>query len=196
MRPIKKILVWLLALFKLRRLPGSRRVALTAVVEGAVLIGDYTYIGGYSELRGVLGKIRIGRYCSIGRSVKIFSSGQAHRFDGFSTYPFYMLDSVIDRSKYNIKKPDTVIGNDVWIGSNSIIMAGVDVGDGAVIGAGAIVTRSVEPFTIVAGSPAKVVGRRFSDEIQAKVQSSGWWNLDYRELKTRYASALADNRVP
>lgn len=75
-----------------------------------------------------------------------------------------------------------IIGNDVWIGSNAVILQGVTVGDGAIIGAGAVVTRSVEPFTIVGGVPAKVIKKRFDSETENMVKNSEWWNLNSSEI--------------
>lgn len=179
--------------WKLGEAPGHRRVAYNAKVSGPVRIGDYTYIGGRSEIRAVLSEIVIGRYCSIGRDVKIFSSGQDHRFDGLSTYPFYVIDPSIDRRYYNVERPDTTIGNDVWIGSNASVMAGVSVGDGAVIGTSSVVTRDVPAFAVVAGTPARQIGTRFEPAVAEAVSRSQWWMLDHHELIARAGILVREN---
>jgi len=183
----------LITRWKLGEPAGHRRVAHDCKVSGPVTIGDYTYIGGRSEIRAVLSSITIGRYCSIGRDVKIFSAGQAHRFDGLSTYPFYVIDREVDRRHYNVESADTVIGNDVWIGSNATIQAGVTIGDGAVIGAASVVTRDVAPFAIVAGVPARQIGSRFDEQVAAAVADSQWWLLDHEHLKDRAGHLLHAN---
>ncbi|SKB07319.1 CatB-related O-acetyltransferase [Aeromicrobium choanae] len=183
----------LITRWKLGEPAGHRRVAHDCKISGPVTIGDYTYIGGRSEIRAVLSSITIGRYCSIGRDVKVFSSGQAHRFDGLSTYPFYVIDREVERRHYNVETTDTTIGNDVWIGSNSIIQAGVTIGDGAVIGAASVVTRDVAPYSIVAGVPARQIGTRFDDGVAAAVAESQWWLLDHDRLMGRAGHLLRTN---
>lgn len=178
--------------WKLGAPPRSRKVAHNAKISGDV-IGDYTYVGGRSEIRAVLTRVSIGRYCSIGRDVKIFSAGQSHRFDGLSTYPFYLLDKRIRRQDFNTSGPDTVIGNDVWIGSNAVIQAGVCIGDGAVVGSSSVVTRDVEPFTIVTGVPARKFARRFDSQTAAWVAGSRWWELDDPDLAAHGGEALIRN---
>lgn len=190
----KRLISWLITYIRLGERPNHRRVAYNARITGDVLVGDYSYIGGRTEIRAVLSRITIGRYCSIGRDVKIFSAGQMHRFDGISTYPFYVIDKEIERRHYNVGTDATQIGNDVWIGSNAVIQAGVTVGDGAVIGASAVVTRDVEPYSVVAGVPARVIGSRFDEAAAAQVAKSSWWLLDYPELKARMAGHIVHNR--
>ena len=184
----------LITAVKLRRRPEHRRVALSTIVKGTVEIGDYTYVGGFTEIRGTLTRVTIGRYCSIGRAVKIFSAGQMHTFHGLSTYPFFVLNRKLHRPFFNIVGAPTVIGHDVWIGSNSIIMAGVKIGDGAAVGAGSVVTRDVPAYTIAAGVPARVLSRRFSEDVAKKVSDSRWWELEFSELCERYGELVTENR--
>ena len=194
-RRSKRLASWLVTYSRLGARPGHRRVAYNAQVSGPVSIGDYTYIGGRTEIRAVLSPIEIGRYCSIGRDMKIFSSGQAHEFGGLSTYPFFAIDPELDRRNFNAVGSPTLIGNDVWIGSNAVIQAGVTIGDGAVVGASAVVTKDVEPYTIVAGVPARELGRRFDQTTADEVAASRWWQLGYAELKARYPHLVVENRA-
>lgn len=191
---VKRSLWWLVTWNRLGSRPGHRKVAYNAMVTGPVTLGDYTYIGGRTEIRAVLSPIQIGRYCSIGRDVKIFSAGQAHRFEGLSTYPFFVLDNELDRTNFNVVGSATVLGNDVWVGSGAVIQAGVNVGDGAVVGASAVVTKDVPPYSIVAGVPARVIGHRFDTTTAEKVAATRWWDLEYTDLKARYPQLIATNR--
>ena len=107
--------------------------------------------------------IHVGKYCSIGNLVTI--GAQAHYLDRFATFPF------------QTKPPKaTKIGNDVWIGCNSVILAGLTVGDGAVIGAGSVVTKDVPDYAIVVGNPARILRYR-------EVQVKGWWDLPRSEIE-------------
>jgi virginiamycin A acetyltransferase len=106
---------------------------------------------------------RIGRFCSIGRRVSIGAA--RHSIESLSTHPF-----VADTAS-----PPTTIGNDVWIGDNAVILAGVSIGDGAVVGAGAVVTRDVESYAIVGGVPARELRKRFTTELRERLLASKWW---------------------
>jgi chloramphenicol O-acetyltransferase type B len=107
------------------------------------------------------------------------AGNQGHRNDWISTFPFaYVPDAPEFSNANNAFQPagDTVIGNDVWIGSEAIIMPGVTIGHGAVIGARALVTKNVEPYTIVGGNPAKPIRKRFADEDIALLLQMAWWD--------------------
>ena len=128
----------------------------------------------------------IGAFCSIGNNVKI--GGGEHPYHWVSTSPVFYSgrDSVkkkfseFDRNE-NLK---TIIGNDVWIGQNSLVKQGVTIGHGAIIGMGSIVTRDVLPYMIVAGNPAKKIKSRFSEKIIEDLLVSKWWNLNESKLTT------------
>jgi acetyltransferase-like isoleucine patch superfamily enzyme len=145
-------------------------------------VGAYTY--GAPRVVFPTGRLKIGKFCSIAWDVTIYLGGN-HRVDWFALYPFggprwpeaEGLEGVLGG------KGDVTIGNDVWIGSNVIIMSGVTVGDGAVIAAGSVVTGDIEPFTIVGGNPARVIKKRFSDEVAARLLELRWW--DWPEEKIR-----------
>jgi len=131
--------------------------------------------------------LRIGAYCSIAEGVEIFLGGH-HRVDWCSTYPFpAMIPEAAHISGYNGTRGDVTIGNDVWLCSNSTILSGVTIGDGAVVAAGAVVSRDVPSYSIVAGNPARVVRRRFSDSICQALLEAAWW--EWPEEEVRHVSA-------
>lgn len=163
-----------------------------------VIIGDCA-LGGFSYINdgGRFSHTSIGRYCSIAEEV-VCGPGQ-HNHSFFSTHPFIYdpngassgLDEYQAFNEISGHHPPTpiavprsvttntvVIGNDVWIGMRSLIMSGVSVGDGAVIAAGAIVTKDVEPYTIVGGVPAKPIGKRFDEETIRQLMELRWWQYD------------------
>ena len=121
-------------------------------------------------------------YCSI--SFDVIIGAVSHPMDFISTHAFtYRKQFDIVEEDIMLKHPITNIGNDVWIGCGAIILSGVTIGDGAIIGAGAVVTKDVEPYTIVAGVPAKVLKTRFEKEISDKLIKLKWWELEDEKLK-------------
>lgn len=147
-------------------------------------VGEYSY--GVPRVVFPDGKLKIGKYCSISWNVTIFLGGN-HRVDWIALYPFSPNDPRWPEAEgiENVfsSKGDVTIGNDVWIGSDVIIMSGLTIGDGAVVGTGSVVTNDVESFTVVAGNPARVIKKRFSDEVIAKLLEIRWW--DWPEAKIR-----------
>jgi acetyltransferase-like isoleucine patch superfamily enzyme len=127
----------------------------------------------------------IGSFCSIADLVYI--GGAAHPLHFVSTSPVFLShrDSVKRKFSYHEFQhlPKTKIGNDVWIGFGARIRAGITIGHGAVVGMGAIVTHDVEPFTIVAGNPAKIISRRFTPEVSQELLNSKWWDFPDEELE-------------
>lgn len=120
--------------------------------------------------------LKVGNFCSIAGGVTIFLGGN-HRIDWITTYPF----SVFRENAQHIKghpasRGDVIIGHDVWIGANAVILSGVRIGNGAVIGASAVVTHDVPPYGVVAGNPAKIVKMRFNEKDIKILQSLEWWN--------------------
>lgn len=164
-----------------------------------VIIGDYTYYNceknvenfekdcilcHYKEFGD---KLIIGKFCSIGENVKFMMNAANHNLTSISTYPFTAICDC--NSGVNVKhlselpnKGDTIIGNDVWIGMNTLIMPGVHIGDGAVIGANSVVAKNVEPYTIVAGNPIKEIRKRFSQEEIKILLDVKWWNWDIEKI--------------
>ncbi|WP_414054793.1 CatB-related O-acetyltransferase [Macrococcus equi] len=145
-------------------------------------IDSYSYLGYGCKLNNV----KIGRYCSLASDIKI-GLGK-HPTHLLSTSPIFYSDlnplkiKIKNKLDFNDQSERTVIGHDVWIGANVIIMDGVKIGDGAIIGAGSIVTKDVEPFSIVAGIPAKMIKKRFDDEMINEITESNWWLLEPEEV--------------
>lgn len=133
----------------------------------------------------------IGSFCSIANGVII--GGGMHPVEWISTSPVFYEGADSVKEKYSqhsrVEPKKVVIGHDVWIGQNVLIKQGVKIGTGAVIGMGSIVTRDIEPFAIVAGNPAKVIRKRFSDDLIGKILASNWWSMD--DLKIRKAAKFA-----
>lgn len=141
----------------------------------------------------------IGRFCSIACGAKfLFTSGN-HAMRSLSTYTFPIFFDEWNLDPKHIteawdKKGDIIIGNDVWIGYEALIMSGVTIGDGAIIGARAVVTKDVPPYTIVAGVPAKPIRRRFNDEVIETLQSAQWWNWEKERIE-KNLDAIIHGRV-
>lgn len=132
--------------------------------------------------------LKIGKFCSIACGAKfLFTSGN-HSLQSLSTYTFpifyeeWGLDAKDIRSAWD-NKGDIVIGNDVWIGYEAVILSGVTIGDGAIVGARAVVTKDVPPYTIVGGVPARSIRRRFDEETVKKLEAIRWWDWDEERIK-------------
>lgn len=155
-------------------------------------IGEHTYVGKWTKL-GDKEKIKIGDYTCIANNVVLNPSN--HPTNWLSVHPF-QYRKVLDKKlygkfpinenyiEYNDCPKSIEIGNDVWIGEHTFIMGGVKIGDGAVIGMNAVVTKDVPPYAIVAGVPAKVVKYRFSEEIIKDLMRLKWWELPYDFILT------------
>lgn len=169
------------------------------VTNPNIIVGRYSYYSGYYHGHSFddcarfllpdegVDRLVIGSFCSIGSGAAFIMAGnQGHRNDWVSTFPFYWMSEVpAFEGAVNGYRPagDTVIGNDVWIGSEAIVMPGVRIGDGAVIGTRAVVTRDVDPYTIVAGNPARMVRRRFDDSHVERLLEMRWWDWSEEQLK-------------
>jgi acetyltransferase-like isoleucine patch superfamily enzyme len=151
-------------------------------------IGLYSY-GGCFNPANIRAFTKIGRYCSFAENVYIYNANHplAHK----STHPFFYSPQFGYVKTEQIWRRGIEIGNDVWIGQNAIILASVtNIGDGAVIGAGAVVTRDVPDFAVVVGNPAKVIKYRFSEETRRKIKNSQWWNKNIEELQNNLSEFL------
>jgi acetyltransferase-like isoleucine patch superfamily enzyme len=159
--------------------------------KGKVTIGKHTYGTPIIQSSWKYSKVSIGDYCSIGPDV-ILLPLEGHIFKkefrnfGVSTFPLLSLKKAVWKPEYEHphKENDGIIniGNDVWIGARAIINPGVKVGDGAIIGSGSVVTHDVAPYSIVAGSPAKIINYRYNQEQIDKLLKISWWNWDEKKI--------------
>ena len=180
----------------------TETVYLQNVVNDAnIEVGDYTMYNDYVrdprdfQKNNVLyhypvngDKLKIGKFCSIACGAKFIFTSANHKMASLSTYPFPIFFAEWGLEGKNIRdawdnKGDIVVGSDVWIGYEAVILSGVHIGDGAIIGARAVVTKDVAPYTIVGGVPAKPIRRRFDDETIEKLESLRWWDWDAERIR-------------
>lgn len=133
-------------------------------------------------------RLIIGKFCSIACGAKFIFNCANHTMKSLSTYTFPLFFEEWDLPKSEVatawdNKGDIIIGNDVWIGYDAVIMAGVKIGDGAIIGARAVVTKDVEPYSVVGGVPAKEIRKRFATDIIEKLQNVQWWNWHVERIR-------------
>ena len=157
-----------------------------------ILVGDFTYIADSEFETHVThlyewnsDKLMIGKFCQIAAGVEFVMNGANHQMNAATTFPFYTLEG------WDMEPPspsdlplrgDTVIGNDVWIGQNAVILPGVHIGDGAIIGANSVVGSEIEPYTVAAGNPAKVLRKRFDGELAELLLKFKWWDKSVEEI--------------
>jgi acetyltransferase-like isoleucine patch superfamily enzyme len=155
-------------------------------------VGRFTYASAWPLVWSfpTCGKLKIGSFCSISSGVNILLGGE-HTANWITTYPFSEIFPEFERPK-KVTKGDVTIGNDVWIGMNVIILSGVNIGDGAVVGAGAVVSKNVEPYSIVAGIPAKEIKKRYDAETVDKLLKIKWWNWSLKRIKENMDLLLSD----
>ena len=161
------------------------------VTDPNIEIGDYTYYDDPEDsenfTRNVLyhfpfigDKLIIGKFCALARGVKFIMNGANHKLSGISTYPFQIFgngwETVMPALVDLPYKGDTVIGNDVWIGYDALIMPGVKIGNGAIIAARSVVTADVPAYAVVGGNPAAILKTRFPAETVARLQALAWWD--------------------
>lgn len=156
-------------------------------VDKKFIIGDYTYGKPLVIFENDESNLIIGKFCSISENVTIFLGGN-HRTDWISTYPFNVLTEYFPEGKNILGHPATkgnvIIGNDVWIGRNVTILSGIKIGNGAVIATGSVVTKNVGDYEIWGGNPAKLLKKRFDEELIKKLQATNWWDWEIEKIKT------------
>lgn len=144
-------------------------------------------------------KLIIGRFCSIAEGARFIMNGANHVLSGFSTYPFNIFgqgwENGFDKESWREEvRGDTVIGNDVWIGFDAVIMPGVKIGNGAIVGGKAVVTHDVPPYAVVVGNPAKVAKMRFDDLTVGRLLTLAWWDWPAEKI-TRNLDAIRGNDI-
>lgn len=185
-------------------IPGWKGTAfLKAIVDHPLIeVGDYSY---YDDSRGpehfvarcvryhfdfIGDRLIIGKFVAIAQGSQFIMNGANHPMTGFSTFPFAMFglgDAEALKQAGANHRGDTVIGNDVWIGREAVIMPGVRVGDGAIIGTRAQVARDVPPYAVVVGNPGRVVRTRFAPEVVAELLAIRWWDWDADKIARNIA---------
>ena len=170
-----------------------------------IIVGDYTYYDDFEDVHNFEKNVKyhfdftgdqliIGKFCMIASDVKFIMNGANHLSNAISTYPFAVFgngwESAMEGKTYP-NKGNIEIGNDVWIGYNATIMAGVKIGDGAIIATNSTVVSDVEPYTIVGGNPAREIKKRFSPEIVERLLKLQWWNWDIEKI-TKNVQNLTD----
>ena len=161
-----------------------------------IIVGDYTYYDDFEDVHNFEKNVKyhfdftgdqliIGKFCMIASDVKFIMNGANHLSNAISTYPFAVFgngwESAMEGKTYP-NKGNIEIGNDVWIGYNATIMAGVKIGDGAIIATNSTVVSDVEPYSIVGGNPAKEIKKRFSPDIISRLLKLQWWNWDIEKI--------------
>jgi len=157
-----------------------------------IIVGDFTYFSDVDFEKHVThhydfygDKLIIGKFCQIAAGVEIIMNGANHQMNAVSTFPFYIFEGweqpIPPMEKMPVKG-DTVIGNDVWIGQNTTILPGVHIGDGVIIGANSVVGSDIEPYSIVAGNPARLIRKRFDNELISLLLKVRWWDLPIDEI--------------
>lgn len=173
----------------------------TIINNPNIIVGDYTIYNDFVNDPAQFGKnnvlyhypinqdrLIIGKFCSIACGAKFLFNSANHTLKSLSnyTFPLFFEDWELDKKNVALawdNKGDIIIGNDVWIGYEAVIMAGVHIGDGAVIAARAVVTKDVPPYTIVGGTPARKIRMRFEEETIAKLQQIQWWNWPVEKIR-------------
>ena len=171
-----------------------------------IIVGDYTYYDDFEDVHNFEKNVKyhfdftgdkliIGKFCMIASGATFIMNGANHLTDAISTYPFAIFgngwEGAMEGKTYPTKG-DTIIGNDVWIGYKATIMAGVKIGDGAIIASQSVVTKDVAPYSIVGGNPAKEIRKRFSNEKIERLLKMQWWNWDLEKI-TKHIQDLTGN---
>ena len=161
-----------------------------AIDHHRISVGAYTYASAFDPPADWAARLApylhifspetltIGKFCQIAEGALFITASAHHRYDGFSSYPFAAFGGgkIKGRPSAPAPGPDTVIGNDVWVGHNAIILPGARIGSGTIIGAGAVVGGEIPPWSVVAGNPGRIVRRRFDDATIDALMQIAWWD--------------------
>jgi virginiamycin A acetyltransferase len=185
-------------------IPGVTRTCYlkNIITKPQIIVGDYTYYDDPEDVHNfekniqylydfLTEKIIIGKFCQIATGIRFMTNGGNHALDGISTYPFKVFGkSWADAPMNVVSKGDTIIGNDVWFGNSVTIMHGIKIGHGAIIGTNSLVTKDVEPYSIIGGNPAKLIRKRFDDETIDFLLQLAWWDWPIEKI-TENLKAIA-----
>ena len=173
-----------------------------------IIVGDFTYYDDFEDVENfeknvkyhfdfVGDKLIIGKFCMIASDVKFIMNGANHLTDALTTYPFAIFgngwENAMEGKTYP-QKGNINIGNDVWIGYNATIMAGVTIGDGAIIATNSTVVKDVEPYSIVGGNPANLIKKRFADDKIEQLLKLKWWDWEMEKI-TKNVAYLTGNDI-
>lgn len=176
------------------------------ITRPTIEVGDYTYYHDFEnasdfENRNVryhfdnIGdRLKIGKFCALAAGTSFIMSGANHAMTGISTYPFHIFDKgwaeqFDPATIFDHLRGDTIVGNDVWFGTNSTVMPGVTICSGAIIGAHAVVASDVPPYAVVVGNPGRVVRLRFDEQTIDRLLDVAWWDWPIEKI-TRHLSAI------
>ncbi|HVV69763.1 MAG TPA: CatB-related O-acetyltransferase [Gammaproteobacteria bacterium] len=185
------------------------------ITKDFIKIGDYTYYDTSFtdenpedfENTNVLyfptnnSQLIIGKFCCLANKCKFMMSGAQHHLNSFTAYPLFWnfidnpevksyMDIIPDKKYYHKEYDNTVVGNDVWIGYDALIMPGVKIGNGAIVGARAVVTKDVPPYAIVGGNPANIIRTRFDDKTIHRLLEIQWWNWSIEKIMSAYSAIM------
>lgn len=162
-----------------------------------IIVGEYTY---YDDANGaedfekhvthhydfIGDKLIIGKFCAIAKGIEFIMNGANHRMNSVTTYPFNIMGNGWEKSIPSIEdlplKGDTIIGNDVWLGQNVAVMPGVHIGDGSIIAANSVITKDVPAYHIAGGNPAKIIKKRFDDNLIEYLLELKWWDWSQEKI--------------
>ncbi len=190
--------------------PFKGKIIKDHITNPNIIAGKYSYYSGYYHGhsfddcarylmpdRNDIDKLIIGSFCSIGSGVSFIMAGnQGHQHSWISSFPFFYMQEVeiFNKAIDGFESAgDTVVGNDVWIGTEAIIMSGVKIGDGAVIGSRSVVTKDVAPYTIIGGNPSKIIKSRFSEQHIKMLLEIKWWDWDEEKLSEAIPIICSNN---
>ena len=175
-----------------------------------IVVGDYTYYDDpegpeHFESKCVLyhfpfigDRLIIGKYCALARDVKFIMNGANHKISGFSTFPFFIFGNgwevAAPQANELPNKGDTIVGNDVWLGYDVLVMPGVQIGSGAIVASRSVVVSDVPPYAVVGGNPGRVIRQRFSDEVVSALLEIEWWNWPVEKV-TRHLHAIVGDDI-
>ncbi len=169
-----------------------------------IIVGEFSYfsdtdfeshVSHFYDFNG--DKLIIGKFCQIAAGVEFVMNGANHRMNTVTTFPFYIFEGWNQDAPPLSELPlkgDIIIGNDVWIGQNSVILPGVHIGDGAIIGLNSVVGSDIPAYHIAAGNPAKIIRKRFDDELINLMLKWQWWNYSIEEIE-KFIPILSDSNL-